>query len=132
MRAYTKRRPYPRPCPHCGKLFAVVGVHEPACVHNPVRREATLRALDAGDGYIRRSGDYKLDTRGGTEHGGLLAEYGDWESVAAAFGLKLQPGNYQGTKAALSKIDRVIAQMGPQLDAEMAEFRRLTHAGYRG
>ena len=63
---------------------------------------------------------------------GLLAEYGDWESVAEAFGLKMQPGNYQSSKAALSKIDRVVAQLGAELDAQMAEFRRLTHAAYRG
>ena len=44
----------------------------------------------------------------------------------------MQPGNYQSAKPALSKIDKVIERMGPQIDAEMAEFRRLTHAGYRG
>ena len=132
MRAYTKRTPHPRPCPHCGKLFAVVGVHEPACIHNPARREQTRQALDAGDGYIRRSGHYHKDARGGISRDSLLAEYGDWESVAAAFGLRLQPGNYQSGKAALSKLDRVVAQLGPQIDTEMAEFRRLTHAAYRG
>ena len=128
MKPGTKRKPRPKPCPYCGKLFVSVGLHEPGCVQNPAARERTLPALQDERGYQRTLREYREDPRGGLACSTLLDAYGNWAGVAAAFGLRQLPISTQHG----GRLDEAIERLGPEMDRQMAEYRRLTSAGWRG
>lgn len=128
MKPGTKRRPKPKPCPFCGKEFAAVGLHEPGCAKNPAAHARTLVALQDERGFQRTLREYRAEPRGGLACSTLLDAYGDWAGVAQAFGLRQLPISAQNS----GKLDEAIARLGPEMDRQMAEFRRLTSAGWRG
>lgn len=136
MKPGSQRQLQRRPCPHCGKPFAYLGTHVDKCIKNPTVWAATLAGLDNGEGYIRRTTDYRGNARGGMGYKELRLLFGPWHKVAEAFGLRMY-GNYspRGGIAGYtvqSALDRRLVAIGAEMDAEMAEYRKYTHPAYRG
>jgi hypothetical protein len=117
-------------CQYCGESFPYLGQHLRGCVMEPEARARTRIALDDGTGTIRTIDDYKSDRRGGLAYKTLRTKYRRWHTVAEVFGLQPQRVVIAATRG--NALDKRLAKLGPELDRQMAEYRRLTHAGYRG
>lgn len=119
---------HPEDCPHCGMRFTYLANHVEHCVMREDNHEATRRALDDGTGTIRMVGDYMADRRGGISYKTIFYTLGAWEAIAAHFGLQMHPREVTfNKKAAKSRFDRLIDEMGAEMDEQIAANRALRY-----
>lgn len=78
----------PESCSYCGEEFGgSVATHERTCFANEDFYRSLRKALDRGDGAIRKVQEYRMQGNRPLSDNSLRRRLGSWENIAAFFNL---------------------------------------------